>query len=415
MKLTEYLDSSYTAYHAAQNGAAMLEEAGFEKLSFKEKWSLRRGGKYYFIFAGTALAAFSVGENLAFNVCESHTDSPCLKIKGAECTDSPEGKRLNVEKYGGLVNYSMMNVPLKVAGRIVYEKGEKVACKNVVSGYYLNIPGLCIHHNPIVNESLSLSVQNDMAPLFCSDKNVYETLSENKVIDADLYVVPAVPAFYSGVNEEFLCAPRIDNLTSVYASLKAITETEPVGISLVFCFDNEETGSRTKQGADSALLETTMKKIIRGLGLDEDGFVEACQNGFILSVDNAHAVHPAHPEKSDVKERTYLNKGIVIKHHTNYSTDGLSSAVMKKILKEADVEYQDYYNHSDLRCGGTIGLMTGSNLGMNACDIGLAQLAMHHGIETVGASDPEKMERCVKAFLRTKFVKTEDGFIADTE
>lgn len=415
MELKEFLDLSYTAYHAVENGAAMLEEAGFTKISLEETWNLCKGGKYYFTTSGTALIAFSIGDNLAFNVCESHTDSPCLKIKGSDCTDSPEGKRLNVEKYGGLVNYSMMNVPLKVAGRIMYEKDSEIVCKNVVSGYYLNIPGLCIHHNPTVNESLSLSVQNDMAPLFGSDKNVYETLSEKKVIDADLYVVPAVPAFYSGVEEEFLCSPRIDNLTSVYASIKAIIETEPVGISLMCCFDNEEIGSRTKQGADSAILEITMKKIIRGLGLDEDGFIEACRNGYILSVDNAHAVHPAHPEKSDVKERTYLNKGIVIKHHTNYSTDGLSSAILKKILREAGVEYQDYYNNSDLRCGGTIGLMTSANLGMNACDIGLAQLAMHHGIETVGSSDPEKMENCIKAFFKTKFLKSRDGFIIETE
>lgn len=122
MELKEFLNLSYTAYHAVENGAAMLEEAGFTEISLEETWNLYKGGKYYFTTSGTALIAFSIGDNLAFNVCESHTDSPCLKIKGSDCTDSPEGKRLNVEKYGGLVNYSMMNVPLKVAGRIMYEK-----------------------------------------------------------------------------------------------------------------------------------------------------------------------------------------------------------------------------------------------------------------------------------------------------
>ncbi len=409
MELKEFLDTSYTGYHAVQNGVNMLKKANFTELDLKNEWKLSVGGKYYFVVNGTALVAISVGENLAFNVCESHTDSPCLKIKGNDLLDSPEGKRLNVEKYGGLVNYSMMNIPLKIAGRVIVQSENGVQYKNVVSNYNVNIPGLCIHHNPTVNDSLTLSVQNDMAPLFGGDKSVYESLTEEKVIDADLFVVPAVCAFESGVNNEFLCSPRIDNLTSVYTSLNAIIDTEPKGISLVCCFDNEEIGSRTKQGADSFILETTMKKVARGLGLDEDGFVKACQNGYILSVDNAHATHPAHPEKSDVKEKVFMNKGIVIKHHTNYSTDGLSSAILKNILDNNNVPYQDYYNNSDIRCGGTIGLMTSAKLGMNAVDIGLGQLAMHHGIETVGAFDIANMENCIKAFLTTKFTKTDKG------
>lgn len=148
-----------------------------------------------------------------------------------------------------------------------------------------------------------------------------------------------------------------------------------------------------------------LEKITRGLGKSEEDFANACENGFILSIDNAHAIHPAFPEKTDPKQRVYLNKGVVIKHHVNYSTDGLTSAIVKTMLDKNGVEYQDYYNHSDMRCGGTIGLMTSANLSMNAADIGLAQLAMHSACETVGAQDIHKMNACVKAFFNSRFVK----------
>ena len=205
----------------------------------------------------------------------------------------------------------------------------------------------------------------------------------------------------SGAHGEYLCSPRIDNLTSVYASLKALIGSDGDGIQIACCFDNEEIGSLTKQGANSALLENTLRFIMRSVGGTEEDFAAAVSDGYILSVDNAHAVHPAHPEKSDPVEKVVMNGGIVIKHHTNYSTDALSSAILKTILDKAGVKYQDYYNNSDIRCGGTIGLVTSARLNMRACDIGLAQLAMHSGIETVGLSDVPVMESCIKAFFST--------------
>lgn len=401
MDIKEFLDSSYTAFQAVDNGIKMLFDAGFERIDPAKSPEIKVGGKYFFTVNSTTLIAFKIGKEKKFYVAESHTDSPALRIKGNKTIDSPEGKRLNVEKYGGLVLFSLVNSPLKIAGRIIEKTENGVKEKNVVSPFTVNIPALCIHHNAEVNDKLSLSVQKDMLPLVGNVDDIYSFLSDNEVIDGDLFVVPSTPAFVSGAHGEYLCSPRIDNLTSVYASLKALIASDGEGIRIACCFDNEEIGSLTKQGANSALLENTLRFIMRSVGGAEEDFAAAVSDGYILSVDNAHAVHPAHPEKSDPVEKVVMNGGIVIKHHTNYSTDALSSAILKTILDKADVKYQDYYNNSDIRCGGTIGLVTSARLNMKACDIGLAQLAMHSGIETVGLSDIPVMESCIKAFFST--------------
>ena len=401
MDIKEFLDSSYTAFQAVDNGIKMLFDAGFERIDPAKSPEIKVGGKYFFTVNSTTLIAFKIGKEKKFYVAESHTDSPALRIKGNKTIDSPEGKRLNVEKYGGLVLFSLVNSPLKIAGRIIEKTENGVKEKNVVSPFTVNIPALCIHHNAEVNDKLSLSVQKDMLPLVGNVDDIYSVLSDNEVIDGDLFVVPSTPAFVSGAHGEYLCSPRIDNLTSVYASLKALIASDGDGIQIACCFDNEEIGSLTKQGANSALLENTLRFIMRSVGGTEEDFAAAVSDGYILSVDNAHAVHPAHPEKSDPVEKVVMNGGIVIKHHTNYSTDALSSAILKTILDKADVKYQDYYNNSDIRCGGTIGLVTSARLNMKACDIGLAQLAMHSGIETIGLSDIPVMESCIKAFFST--------------
>lgn len=405
MEILDFLDRSYTAYHATANSVDMLSKNGFIKLDMSKKWTLNEGGRYYVTQNGTSVIAFIIGKNFVFNIAESHTDSPCLHVKGNSLVDSSEGARINVEKYGGLILYSMLDIPLKVAGRLILKESGGFSSKLVESAYNVNIPSLAIHHNPTVNDSFSVSVQKDMLPLIGNASELYSTLCDGEIIDADLFVVPAIKAYFSGIKNEYLCSARIDNLTSVYSSIRAICKCNPQNISITCCFDNEEIGSETKQGANSSLLSTVLEKITRGMNKTSDDFVSACQNGFILSIDNAHAVHPSFTEKSDLKERVYMNEGIVIKHHAKYSTDGLSSAIVKNMLDKAGIQYQDYYNHSDIRCGSTIGLMTSARLCMRSCDIGIAQLAMHSGIETAGATDIEKMQKCAKTFFESSFAE----------
>ncbi len=404
MDVKTFLNTSYTSFHAVKNAIGILEKNGFILYDGKKA---EKGGKYYVTKNGSALIAFKVGDlnNYAFNIAESHTDSPALKVKGKTLLDSAAGKRINVEAYGGLIRYSFMDIPLKTAGRLFVKTENGVSSRLVESDFNVNIPSLCVHHNADVNTSFSLNVQTDMLPLIGGDDtDLYKVLlPDNEVIDGDLYVVPSIEARVLGVKSDILCSPRIDNLTSAYSSVKAIIDCEPKGVAIACLFDNEEIGSGTKQGADSAFLPELLKKINSDLGYGENEYLQAKANGFVLSIDNGHAVHPAHPEKSDVNEKVYLNGGIVVKHHANYSTDGLSSALIKSVFDKNGVKHQDYYNRSDLRCGGTLGLITSAQLQMNAADIGLAQLAMHSAIETVGADDISVMERGIKAFFNTSF------------
>ncbi len=402
MDIKQFLNTSYTAYHAVKNAKTMLDESGFVALDNDGKWALERGGKYYIIKNDSAIVAFVIGDltNYVFKIAGSHSDSPCLKVKGDKLIDSEQGKRINVEEYGGFLRYSMLDTPLKIAGRVAYEKDGKIETQLVDSPYFVSIPSLAIHHNQTANSALELKIFPDMLPIIGNCESLYSTLAPDvDVIDADLYCVNAQTAFESGVNGEYLSSPRIDNLTSVYSSIVALIGAKPNGIALACCFDNEEIGSSTKQGANGVFLQNVLERINLSLGYDKADYINACANGFVLSIDNGHASHPAHPEKSDVTEKTKLNGGIVIKHHTNYATDGLSSAKVKNMLKKANVPYQDYYNNSNLRCGSTIGLMVSAKLEMEACDIGLAQLAMHSATEMVGKHDIERMQKCVSAFF----------------
>ena len=398
MELLEFLKTSYTAYHTTQNVCNILKQNGFVELALGNKWDVCQGGKYFVTRNGSSVVAFVVGQNKALSICESHTDSPSFKVKGNKLVVSEGAKRLNTEKYGGGLLYTYFDRPLKVAGRIL-QKGENgVEQKLVASNYNVVIPSLCVHFNPSVNDGFAVNPQVDTLPLLAqSDVDLYQTLTDGQVLDADLYVVPATEPFLAGVQNEFLCSPRLDNLTSVYTSLQALLNSNPQNIAMIACLDNEEVGSGTRQGNPSFI-----SQVIDSLGMDVIARQKAIEDGMVLSVDNGHACHPAHPEKSDVLYRAYLNKGIVIKHHTNYATDGLSAALLKNILQNNDVAFQDLYNRSDVRCGSTVGLATARELGIKTCDIGIPQLAMHSACETCGANDVDAMQQALTAFFNAQ-------------
>ncbi len=402
MKVTDFLNNSYTAYHAVENVCEILKKEGFSSLTLGEKWNLQKGSKHYVTQNGSSVVAFVVGENKIFNICESHTDSPCFKVKGTSVINGSV-HRVNTEKYGGGLIYSFFDRPLKIAGRVLLETEKGVEEENVVSSYNVVIPSLAIHHNPKANEGVAFNLQNDTLPLFSqSAEDVYATLTDKKVLDADLFVVPAQQAFTAGAQNEFLCSPRIDNLTSVYSCVKALVASNPQSIAVCACLDNEEIGSGTRHG-NPAFLQNVLCAIENALNFSAEEKVFARQNGMVLSVDNGHAIHPAHAEKSDPKQNVTMNGGVVIKHNPNYATDGLTSALFKKLLSFEQIPWQDYYNRSDVRCGSTLGLATSTVLQMKTCDIGIAQLAMHSACETVGAKDVDRMTRALASFLSAKF------------
>lgn len=405
MTINQFLDTSYTAFHTVANAEAMLAEHGFTKLTLGKDFAIKRGGRYYVTRNDSGIIAFVAGQNNVFNIVESHTDSPSFKVKGNSVTEGNGVVRVNTEKYGGGLLYTYFDRPMKIAGRLLCQTENGLQTKLAVSDYNVVIPSLCIHHNRNANDGFAVNAQVDTLPLLgLTGSDIYATLTDEKVIDGDLFVVPVTPAFAAGTHNELLCSPRIDNLTSVYSGLSALIAAEPHDIAVCACLDNEEIGSGTRQGSPN-WLEQVLCAICDALGLTETQAFAARENGFVLSADNGHAVHPAHPEKSDPYTKAYMGKGVMIKHHVNYSTDGLSSALFKHIASLADVPVQDYYNNSAVSCGSTLGLVTSRTLGMKTCDIGLAQLAMHSACETVALCDVEHM----KAALLTFFNVTLDG------
>ncbi len=407
MRLKDFLNESYTAYHAAANVCRYLDENGFVRLTLGEKWNLSLNGKYYITRNGSSVIAFKIGKNKVFNICESHTDSPSLKIKGGRIVEG-DLKRLNVEQYGGGLLYSFLDRPLKIAGRILTETPDGLKQELVVSDYNVVIPSLAIHHNPNANSNLSLNPQTDMLPIWSqSETDLYGSLTDEKVIDADLYVVPDCRSFESGAKGEFLSSSRLDNLTSVYSSVTALVNCSASDIAVAACLDNEEIGSGTRQGSPE-FISQALTAICCALNMNETEILSAKENGLVLSVDNGHAFHPAHNEKADPVNKTSLNGGVVIKRHPNYATDGLSAAVLKKLLQTNNVKYQEYFNRSDVRCGSTLGLVTSKTLGMKTCDIGIAMLAMHSACETCGARDVDVMTQCLTAFLSSEIYLNEN-------
>lgn len=398
MNLHQFLNTSYTAFHSAANLRTIYEESGFVRLTLGEQWNLKRGGKYYVTRNDSSVIAFKVGKKNVFNIAESHTDSPCFKIKGSKLIVN-DVVRLNTEKYGGGLLYTYFDRPLKVAGRLVTETANGVQSSLAVSGYNVVIPSLAIHQNRAVNDGFAVNPQVDTLPLFAKQSaDLYATLTKDTVLDADLYVVPATETFYAGVNGEFLCSARLDNLTSAYTSAQALINCVPSSIAVAACLDNEEIGSGTRQGSPS-FIEQTLQAICTALNLSGEQCLAARENGFVLSVDNGHARHPAHTEKADGTAYAVMGGGVTIKHHVNYATDGLTSAMLKKLLADSGIKYQDLYNRSDMSCGTTLGLATSRQLGMRVCDIGIAQLAMHSACETCMTEDVEAMQSCLSVFL----------------
>ena len=398
--LARFLGSSYTAYQAVEHAAEFLSGKGFERLLECENWRLEQGKKY-FVTRGGALIAFLMNERSCFKIVASHTDSPSLKLK--EHAAWPDGPftRLNVEPYGGGIFYSLLDRPLKIAGRVVKEKDGKLNAENFVSENTVVIPSLAIHMDRTVNEKFSPDAQKSLSPLY--SLGVEEVEGLEGAVAYDLFAAPAEQPFVSGKYGEFLSSPRIDNLTSVAGSLASLAECEDAeGISMAVCFNNEEVGSRTLEGAGSDFLRSVLSRILEGM--PEGEREQVLLKSFLLSLDNAHSVHPNYPEKCDPTNRAVMGGGIILKSHAGgaYITDALSAAVVKRIFSRAGVKYQTFYNRSNMRSGGTLGPISIAQVPVRSADLGLAQLAMHSAVETFAHADYLELLKGLAAFYGAK-------------
>ncbi len=411
--LIDFLNTSYTSYQAVENAKALLLKNGFTELFETERWELKKGGKYFVIRNGSSLIAFTVdGNERAFKIAASHTDSPALKIKENPVVNKGAYATLNVEKYGGGIMYSFFDRPLTIAGRLIVEEQDGVIVSEpFVSDKLFTVPSVAIHQNRNVNDGFSVNAQTDMQPLFSlTDVGVPEfpkSITDKNVLAYDLYVVPADKPYTFGLNDEFLAAPRIDNLTSVYASLEALTShKEYCGICVAACFDNEEVGSQTLQGAGGDFLERTLKRIAYAFNWSEEEYYKALAGSFLVSVDNAHAMHPNHPEKCDPTNKPVLGGGVVIKAHANmaYTTDAMTSATLKLIFNNIPVPYQTFFNRSDVASGRTLGSVSLGKISIASVDIGLPQLAMHSACECFAKKDYDAMRLGLTGFYVSEFV-----------
>ena len=410
-KLLDFLETSYSAYHTVENAKKLLLANGFTALTEGEKWELTEGGKYFVTRGGSSLIAFTIGPCEGFKLVASHTDSPCFKLKENPVMNG-DFARLNVEPYGGGVWYTFFDRPLKIAGRVVRDTDGVLRAEPFVSDFNVTIPSLAVHMNRGMNENFAPQLQTDLPLLGLGEKNFNDIIGEH--VSHELYLAPAEKPFYSGADGELICSPRIDNLTSVYASLSALCK-ETSGVCVCACLDSEEIGSHTYRGAASDFLSGVLKRIATFGGLSEEEYLRALSTSLLISLDNAHSVHPNHPEKCDPTSRARVGGGVVIKGHAGgaYTTDAMTSAVVKKLFDGAGVKYQTFYNRSDMRSGGTLGAISLTKAGIPSVDLGLAQLAMHSAVETFAASDFSELTKGLEAFFQSKI--TIDGDTATVE
>ena len=421
-ELLDFIQKSPSCYHAVENLAQTLCDTGFLELSEGAPWRLQRGGRYFIRRNLSSLLAFKIpeGEIRGFQIAASHSDSPTFKIKeNMDIVVDGAYTELNVEKYGGMLCAPWFDRPLSVAGKIVVRRGEGVESRLVtVDRDLLMLPSLAIHMNRSVNDGYKYSVQKDMLPLLGDERAAGTFLDivagaagvdKEDILGTDLFLYCRGRGVVWGANGEYLSSPKLDDLQCTFANLQGfLAGGHPNTISVYAVFDNEEVGSGTKQGAAGTVLLDTLLRVNEALGRSHEDYLRALASGFMVSADNAHAVHPNHLSLADPTNHPHMNQGIVLKFSANqkYGTDSVSAALFRAICSRAGVPVQTFHNHSDILGGSTLGNLSNAQVSLNMVDVGLPQLAMHSAVETAGVQDTLYLARAMKEFYST-FV--EDG------
>lgn len=422
--LLNFIYESPTAFHAVESIKKRLDEKGFRELLAEEKWKLQKGGKYYVTKNNSCIAAFIVGNGNpcknGFKIVGAHNDSPTFRIKPKpEIISEDKYVKLNTEVYGGAILSTWFDRPLAMAGRVALKGTDLLnpVMKLVnINKPILIIPNLAIHMNRDVNKGFDINRQKDTLPLLCMvneklEKDQYllrllaDELNVNTedILDFDLYLYEFEKGCIMGLNNEFISSGRLDDLQMVHAGLEALINS-PVGdaTNVLICYDNEEVGSRTKQGADSETLSHILERIVLAMGEGREEFFMSLAESFLISCDSAHAVHPNEGEKADPTNRPLINAGPTIKFAANqsYTSDSNSGAVYEQICKKAGVPVQKFVNRSDMSGGSTIGPISSSHLDIRSVDMGTPILAMHSIRELGGVSDHYYTEKSFEEFYK---------------
>lgn len=437
-RLLDLLSLSTCNFLAVDYSKQLLDAHGFTQLYENDFWHLEAGGKYYVTKNNSSIFAFVVGTNpieeSGFRIIAAHTDSPCFKIK-PNCEFYEEGGivTLNVEKYGGGILYTWFDRPLSVSGRVLISSEnpyEPLELHVDLEEPIATIPHLAIHFNRSVNDGNAISVQKDMRPVVgyfdeqqiqkfkseggiiksllvkhISQEEEYRNIEASDILDYELCLYPAEPASLVGMNEEFIQSARIDDLSMAFAGIEALLaegDHPAANTRILALFDNEETGSGTKQGAASPVLRHIVERICRSFSSNPQSEYMALANSFMISADDAHGLHPNYKEKQDPTNHPVLGGGPVVKINSNckYMTDGYGAAVFHALCVEAGVNMQYFVNHSDMLGGSTLGNISSSQLDIPGVDVGCAIWAMHSARETAAVSDHLDMIKVFRQFFK---------------
>ena len=412
-----FLDNSVSAYHAAANLRDMLVKAGYERLFEHETWNLRRGGRYFLIRGGTTVIAFRVPEKTPYGFMMSacHTDRPTFKLK-ENCELRGVYTRLATEGYGGMIMSSWMDRPLSIAGRVMVDVEDGVVNRLInIDQDLLMMPNVAIHMNRTVNDGYKWNPAVDTVPLLggADDADKFwplvEELAGGRILGHDLYVYVRQKSSVWGIDGEFISGPALDDLACAWGTIQGFLNAGDNEAVPVFCaFDDEEVGSNSPQGAASTILEFTLERICDALGLEIHRMLA---QSFMVSADNAHALHPNHPELADKANAPVMGQGVVVKFNAaqRYTTDGVSASVFRRICEKSGVPLQTYTNRPDIRGGSTLGHISLTHVSVPTADIGLPQLAMHSCYETAAVADLEHLEKAMTAYFSAALMVHRDG------
>ena len=421
MEFKTFLDESPSGYHAAFNMVKMMQKQGYQILSEHEDWELAPGGKYFMVRGGTTLIAFKIpvlekGEEPGgFMMSAAHLDRPTFKVKeNGELVGTYT--RLATERYGGMLIAPWLDRPLSVAGRVLIEteKGIKARLLNIDRDLML-IPNVAIHMNRSVNDGYKWNPAVDTLPLMGSKEAagkfwpMVEEAAGGRILGHDLYLYVRQKACIWGVDNEYISSAAIDDLECAWACTHGFIRAESTKAVQVLCaFDDEEVGSNSPQGAASTILSDTLNRICNALKVNP---YRMLAKSFMVSADNAHAVHPNHPEYADPANAPVLGGGVVLKFNASqrYTTDGVSAAVFRKICEKHNIPTQVYCNRADIPGGSTLGHISLTHVSVPTVDVGLAQLAMHSSYETASVKDVQYLADAMRAYYSTTLEATHDG------
>lgn len=414
-----FLDASTSPFSVIDNSAKLLDNAGFQLLSFDEPWELKEGASYYVKLYDSALFAFHIGKDIEndmiLRMSAAHTDFPCFRVKPNPDMREKGYIRINTEAYGGMILSSWFDRPLSIAGKVALRSKKLFEPNEILIDLkkpLMVIPNLAIHLNRDVNKGVEINKQRDVLPLLGTTQedvsnNILRLLAERldvateDILDYDLFIYNLDKATTVGINEDFICSPRLDDLSSVYGILEGITgELSTKDIHMACLFDNEEIGNRTKQGSESLFITMLLEKIFNSIGKSRINLYEVLQRSVMLSIDVAQGYHPNYSTKYDPTNIAELNKGIAFKIDTaqRYAFDTGAIAMIQQLCDDNEVAYQKFTNRSDATAGSTMGPVLSTQLPVRTVDIGVPLLGMHSAVETMGSKDMESMIKLMKAY-----------------